>query len=178
MVVIALVVALAVALGAAVVVLARSGRALVEGRLDDVEERLGRRLGEIHERVDSRFEGLDGRLLAAQQNAGQTATQIVDRLGKLDTSAAQMLQRANDLARLEQALRPPKARGGVGELLLEKLLADSLPADSYQRQYTFRSGDRVDAVVRAEKLLPIDAKFPLDNFERLTAAEGDADREL
>src|SRR5213082_728525 len=137
MVVIALVVVLAVALGAAVVVLARSGRALVEGRL-----------GEIHERVDSRFEGLDGRLLAAQQNAGQTATQIVDRLGKLDTSAAQMLQRANDLARLEQALRPPKARGGVGELLLEKLLADSLPADSYQRQYTFRSGDRVDAVVR------------------------------
>jgi DNA recombination protein RmuC len=168
--VVALIVIVAAALCAAVVVLAR--------RLEHAEDRLGRRLGEIHERVDRRFEGLDGRLLAAQQNAGQTATQIVDRLGKLDTSAAQMLQRANDLARLEQALRPPKARGGVGELLLGKLLADSLPADAYQLQYTFRSGERVDAVVRAEKLLPIDAKFPLDNFERLTAAEGDTEREL
>jgi DNA recombination protein RmuC len=178
MLVFALILVLAAGLAAAVVVLARSGRELIERRLSDVEDRLGRRLGEIHERVDSRFEGLDGRLLAAQQNAGQTATQIVDRLGKIDVTAAQMLQRANDLARLEQALRPPKARGGVGELLLGKLLADSLPADAYHLQYTFRSGERVDAVIRAERLLPIDAKFPLDNFERLTAAEGEAEREL
>src|SRR5262245_36288889 len=171
------VVLVALALGAAVVVLARDGRdeqsdsELLERRLADVEERLSRRLGEIHERVDGRLEGLDGRLLTAQQSAGQTATQIVERLGKLDTSAAQMLQRANDLARLEQALRPPKARGGVGELLLGKLLADSLPADAYHLQHTFRSGERVDAVIHAEKLLPVDAKFPLDNFERLTTSE-------
>ena len=58
-----------------------------------------------------------------------------------------MLERANDLKRLEQALRPPKARGGFGELLLANLLADMLPASAYALQYGFESGERVDAVV-------------------------------
>lgn len=165
------------AVGAAVL-LFRTVRVLLEQRLGGLEEKLDRRLGELDEKVDRRLEGLDGRLLSTQQSAGETATQIVDRLGKLDTTAGQMLQRANDLARLEQALRPPKARGGFGELLLGKLLADTLPADAYQLQFTFRSGDRVDAVVKAEKLLPIDAKFPLDNFERLVNTEDEAERAL
>ena len=168
----------AAVLAAALLVALRTGRRLLEQRLGDMEQRIGQRVGELDERVDRRFGGLDGRILSAQQNAGQTATQIVDRLGKLDTTAAQMLQRANDLTRLEQALRPPKARGTLGELLLGKLLTDGLPADAYQLQYTFRSGDRVDAVIRAEKLLPVDAKFPLDNYERLVAAKDDAEREL
>ena len=89
-----------------------------------------------------------------------------------------MLQKAADLGRLEQALRPPKARGGVGEMLLANLLRDMLPADAYRLQYTFRSGERVDAVIRVDKLLPVDAKFPLDNFERLANAEADDEREL
>jgi DNA recombination protein RmuC len=177
MIEVVLILLLGAALAVTVLLAVRGGRALLEQRLGAVETRLGQRLGELDERVDRRLGGLDGRLLSAQQSAGQTATQIVDRLGRLDTAAAQMLQRANDLTRLEQALRPPKARGSVGELLLSKLLADCLPADAYQLQYTFRSGDRVDAVVRAEKLLPVDAKFPLDNFERLVAAETDAERE-
>src|SRR5256884_1913194 len=128
--------------------------------------------------ISLRLECLDGRLLSTQQSTGQTATQIVDRLGELGRTSAQMLQRANDLARLEQALRPPKARGGVGELLLANVLRDSLPADAYELQHTFRSGERVDAVVRADKLVPVDAKFPLDNFERLVNAGDDAEREL
>ena len=89
-------------------------------------------------------------------------------------ATAEMIEHAKDLGKLEQALRPPKARGGFGELLLENLLRDRLPPDAYDVQYTFSSGDRVDAVIRAGgRLLPVDAKFPLDNFERMTAAEGD-----
>ena len=89
-----------------------------------------------------------------------------------------MLARANDLARLEQALRPPKARGGFGELLLENLLRDRLPPAAYEIQHTFSSGDRVDAVVRAGRLLSVDSKFPLENFERLTEAPTDEERQL
>jgi DNA recombination protein RmuC len=90
-----------------------------------------------------------------------------------------MNERAKDLARLEQALRPPKARGGFGELLLENLLRDRLPPDAYEIQYTFPGGERVDAVVRAAGLLlPVDAKFPLDNFERMTSAGDEAERQL
>ncbi len=169
---------LAAAVTIAGTVVVRRIRELVESRMGSVEERLARRLSEVHEGFDRRLEGLDGRLLSSQQTAGQTATQIVERLGKLDGTAAQMLQKAADLGRLEQALRPPKARGGVGEMLLANLLRDMLPADAYRLQHTFRSGERVDAVVRVDKLVSVDAKFPLDNFERLVNAEGDAEREL
>ena len=97
-----------------------------------VTETIDRRFADLETKVDRRLEGLDGRLLSTQQTAGKAATDIVERLGKLDGAAAQMLSRANDLARLEQALRPPKARGGVGEILLGNLLRDSLPPDAYR----------------------------------------------
>jgi DNA recombination protein RmuC len=178
MVNVALILAGVALLGGLVLVLARAGRVLLERGLGGIEEKLAGRLAELDARFDRRFEGLDGRLLSSQQNAGQTATQIVEKLGKLDGTAAQMLARANDLARLEHALRPPKARGGFGELLLANLLRDALPADAYSLQYTFRSGERVDAVIKVDRLVPVDAKFPLDNFERLVEATDDGERQL
>ena len=89
-----------------------------------------------------------------------------------------MNERVRDLARLEQALRPPKARGGFGELLLGNLLRDRLPPDAYELQYTFPGGERVDAVIRVDRLVPVDAKFPLDNFQRALEAESDDERAL
>ena len=150
----------------------------IEATLEQREAMLEQRLGALDEKVDRRLEGLDGRLLSNQQSAGQAAAQIAERLVRLDGAAAQMLQRAGDLARLEHALRPPKARGGVGELLLANLLRECLPAEAYELQHTFRTGDRVDAVIKADRLVPIDAKFPLDNFERLVNADGDSERQL
>jgi DNA recombination protein RmuC len=154
-------------------------RNLFDQRLTGMEAKLDRRLGDLDTRVNGRLEGLDGRLLTSQQSAGQTATQIAEKLGRMEGATAQMLARANDLAKLEQALRPPKARGGFGELLLGNLLRDRLPPDSYQLQYTFRDGERVDAVIKVERLVPVDAKFPLDNFERVVeAGDDDAVRTL
>ncbi|HST24424.1 MAG TPA: DNA recombination protein RmuC [Gaiellaceae bacterium] len=168
----------AVAAVAAVLWALRNGRGLLEHRLGGIEDRLERRLGDIDSKVDRRLEGLDGRLLANQQSTGRTAADIAEKLGRVEGATAQMLARANDLARLEQILRPPKARGGFGELLLENLLRDRLPPSAYQTQYGFKSGERVDAVIRVEKLVPIDAKFPLDNFERMVEVQDEADREL
>jgi DNA recombination protein RmuC len=139
----------------------------MERRLQGLNETLDRRLAELDTKVDRRLE-----------SASKTSSAIHDRLGKVDEATAQMLERAKDLARLEHALRPPKARGGFGELLLANLLRDRLPAEAYSLQYGFKSGERVDAVIRVERLVPIDAKFPLDNFERIVEADDDAQREL
>jgi DNA recombination protein RmuC len=139
----------------------------VDRRLANVVETMDRRLGDFDRRVDHRLE-----------SAARTATEIHHQLGKIGETNTQMLDRAKDLARLEQALRPPKARGGFGELLLGNLLADTFPRDKYELQYGFRSGERVDAVIRLDRsLVPIDAKFPLDNFSRLIDAENEAERE-
>jgi DNA recombination protein RmuC len=140
----------------------------VDRRLAAVVETMDRRLAELDTKVDRRLE-----------SASQASTRIHDRLGKLDEATAQMNERARELGRLEQALRPPKARGGFGEILLANLLADTFPADRYALQHGFRSGARVDAVIRLDRaLVPVDAKFPLDNFQRLVEADGDAEREL
>lgn len=173
------------ALAAGGVALARSLRSQLggslhelDGTLGQIEARLDRRLGELDAKVDRRLEGLDGRLLATQRNAGETATQITEKLARVEEGTKSMLERANDLKRLEQALRPPKARGGFGELLLANLLADMLPSSAYSLQHGFASGERVDAVIRVEKLLPVDAKFPLDDVHRVLDAEDDEQREL
>ncbi len=139
----------------------------VDRRLQALVETMDRRLGELDTKVDRRLE-----------STSRTATQIHERLGKVDEATAQMLERARDLARLEQALRPPKARGGFGELLLGNLLADRLPPDAYSLQHTFSSGERVDAVIKVDKLIPVDAKFPLDNFHRFVEADSEDERQL
>jgi DNA recombination protein RmuC len=139
----------------------------VDRRLAGIVETMDRRLGELDRRVDSRLE-----------SASRTATEIHRQLGRLGEANTQMLERARDLAKLEQALRPPKARGGFGELLLANLLADTFPPDKYELQHGFKGGERVDAVIRLDRsLVPVDAKFPLDNFQRLVEAEDDAARE-
>ncbi len=63
-------------------------------------------------------------------------------------------------------------------MLLENLLRDRLPPSAYEIQHTFDSGERVDAIVRVERVIPIDSKFPLDNYNRLTEAESDDERVL
>jgi DNA recombination protein RmuC len=139
----------------------------VELRLQGMEKTLNQRLAELDTKVD-------GRLAATTK----TTSQIHERLGEVTKATETMIARAQDLARLEQALRPPKARGGFGELLLENLLRDRLPPDAYSMQHTFATGDRVDAVIRVDRLVPVDSKFPLDNFELMVAAESDDQRQL
>src|SRR5436190_3123074 len=175
----------ALALGAGLVWIARLVRTELVALRADTAARLGerdgavdRRLGAMAETVDRRLADLDTKVDRRLASAEQTANQIHDRLGKAGEATAQMLERVKDLSRLEHALRPPKARGGFGELLLENLLRDRLPPGAYTMQHGFRSGERVDAVVHAGQLVPVDAKFPLDNYARIVEADGDDERQL
>jgi DNA recombination protein RmuC len=140
----------------------------------DTRDELTARSVELDRRLGGLNETLDRRLDTASSATARISTQ----LGQLGEATTQMNERVRDLARLEQALRPPKARGGFGELLLGNLLRDRLPPDAYELQYTFPSGERVDAVIRVDRLVPVDAKFPLDNFQRAFEAESDDERAL
>jgi DNA recombination protein RmuC len=147
---------------------------LLRGELGALQERTANDLSARNAEFELRLQGLEQTLNTRLAATTESTNQIHDRLGQMTQATSEMIERAKELGKLEQALRPPKARGGFGELLLENLLRDRLPPDAYELQYTFESGDRVDAVIRAGgRLLPVDAKFPLDNFERMTAAEGD-----
>jgi len=103
--------------------------------------------------------------------------ELSDKLGQLTEKTRIIEEAGKNIYSLQEILRSPKPRGGLGELLLERLLADSLPREYYDLQYRFRSGEAVDAVVRiGGNLVPIDAKFPLEDFQRMVAAESDEER--
>ena len=110
------------------------------------------------------------------EDASRAVTEVHGQLGALGEATRRMEQVGRDISGLEQILRAPKMRGGFGETLLERLLAEILPPDSYRLQHGFRSGDKVDAaIVVAGRLVPVDSKFPLENFRRMLE-EPDEDR--
>jgi DNA recombination protein RmuC len=100
--------------------------------------------------------------------ATRAVGEVQGQLGTLTEATRRMEQVGRDIAGLEQILRAPKIRGGLGETLLERLLGEILPVGAYELQHPFRSGDKVDAVITlADRLVPVDSKFPLENFRRL-----------
>jgi len=138
----------------------------MDGRLRVMNEIVDRRLGELDTKVDRRLE-----------HATKQTNAIHEKLGAVGEATQLLAEQAKGLGELQQILRPPKARGGFGELLLGQLLGDRLPPTAYSLQYGFAGGERVDAVIKVDRLVPIDSKFPLDNFERMVAADNDIERQ-
>src|SRR3954471_11892834 len=138
----------------------------MDGRLRTMNETVDRRLADLDTKVDRRLE-----------HASKQTNAIHEKLGAVGQATELLAEQAKGLGELQQILRPPKARGGFGELLLGQLLADRLPPTAYSLQYGFSGGERVDAVIKVDRLVPIDSKFPLDNFERMLAADNDIERQ-
>jgi DNA recombination protein RmuC len=149
---------------------------MMDRRLDSMSKELDRRLVDLDRRL---YMGLDS-VQNAQLQAGDVAADVRERVATVTGIAQQVLDHARDLARLEDLLRPPQARGAFGEVLLEHLLAQGLPEGCWRTQHAFRSGARVDAVLVLDGwLVPVDSKFPLEAFARMVAAgEGEAARAL
>jgi DNA recombination protein RmuC len=116
----------------------------------------------------SRTTGTIGRQLDGTQ---KIVSGVQEKLGELSETARHMHDLGKDISSLHDILQAPKLRGNLGELFLEDLLSQVLPASSYDTQHTFSSGEKVDAVIRlGEHLVPIDSKFPLESFTRIQSA--------
>ncbi len=99
-------------------------------------------------------------------------------LGSLDEKTQQIYEVGKDIASLQEILRAPKMRGGLGELFLESLLEQIMPRkDFYELQYCFKTGERVDAVIKiGNRLVPVDSKFPLESFKRFVDVQTDEEK--
>lgn len=98
---------------------------------------------------------------------------VTERLTKLDETNKRVIDVADDLKTLQNVLQNPKQRGVLGEYYLEQILQNLLPPGSFKMQYKIAEGLIVDAVIMIDdKLLPIDSKFSLENYNRLVEAKG------
>lgn len=166
------------------------GRARIEQLQRDLQTLAGQtqnfsqQLGQLSQNVTKSLEGVTGALqkgitdsanIAAQaqsamtgelKNSRETLGQIQQQLGAVQQAGQQMSQTAQTL---QNILGGAKSRGALGEVALERLLEDALPRERYQRQFRFTTGEMADAVIfLRDKLLPIDSKFPLDAFRRMS----------
>ncbi len=117
------------------------------------------------------------------ETAARAYTNVTNKLAQLEESNKKIFDVGKDISSLQEILRSPKLRGAIGELFLGNLLAQILPPEHYIEQHRFQSGEIVDAVVklRDDMLVPVDAKFPLENFQKMLAVpdeEKDAFKKL
>lgn len=100
-------------------------------------------------------------------------------IGNVQKSIGEMTELGRGMRELQEFLRSPKLRGQIGEAGLKDLLGQALPKQHFHLQYTFKSGEIVDAALQLEKgIIPIDAKFPMENFRKMSKSNDEKEREL
>lgn len=136
-------------------------------------ETVNRQLESITNQVQNSNRAVGDRL----DNAARVVAEVKKEIGSLSQASERIFEVGKDISSLQEILRAPKLRGTLGELFLGDLLSQMLPGANYELQYKFKSGETVDAVIKiGSGLVPIDAKFPLENFKRVVEAQNDADR--
>jgi DNA recombination protein RmuC len=117
----------------------------------------------------------------AQGSAAQASllSDVRERLGALSEATRRLETMGATVTEVQQLLQVPKLRGTIGEMWLEELLRQILPASHYEMQHVFKSGERVDAaLLLGDRLVAVDAKFPLEACQRMLAVDGaEAERE-
>ncbi len=140
-------------------------------------ELLARSVGDLRAELGRSLGATEQQLATQAGSTHRTLTDLSRQLGALGEQSQRIGELAKDIGSLQDLLRAPKARGGFGELLLERLLHDALPATAYEIQYTYKDGSRVDAIVRyAGRIVPIDAKFPNETWTALAKAADETER--
>lgn len=116
-------------------------------------------------------------------NQNKVISQRLDRaaevIGHVQKSIGEMTELGRGMKDLQEFLRSPKMRGQIGEAVLKDLLGQSLPKQNFHLQYAFKSGEIVDAAIKLEQgIIPIDAKFPMENFRKMAKAKDEKERAL
>jgi DNA recombination protein RmuC len=141
-------------------------------QLGQINQAVSQQLGNITQQIQSGMASTGSLVSDAQRavaNQLQSATAI---MGTLQQQLGKVEQSGHDLSdtakAIETVLGGSKTRGLLGEVALERMLADTLPSSAYQMQYRFSTGEVVDAAVHfGNKVVPIDSKFPLEDFRRM-----------
>ena len=140
---------------------------LLQNQMNEITRTLDNRMAESTRMMQGQF-GESSRIIR----------EVTEKVTKLDETNRQVVGFADQLRKLEDILRNPKQRGILGEYYLETLLKNVFPPGMYQMQYKFSDGEIVDAVIFVkDKIIPIDSKFSLENYNRVREEQDPTERE-
>jgi DNA recombination protein RmuC len=141
---------------------------MLQGQLNELNKTLDNKLGQSTQMLQQQF-----------GQSAQIIKEVTEKLTRLDETNKQVINFADQLQNLQDILKNPKQRGVLGEYYLETVLKNVLPPKNYQMQYKFNDGEIVDAVIfLQDKILPIDSKFSLENYNRILDERDLQQREL
>ncbi|MCC7357158.1 DNA recombination protein RmuC [Candidatus Uhrbacteria bacterium] len=140
---------------------------LLQNQVAQLQKEIGDRMGETHQAVRQQFSASTG-----------IVRDITERMTKVEEISRQVLQETGELQKLQDILKNPKQRGILGEFFLENLLNNVLPPGGFQMQYKFANGEIVDAAIFIrDKIVSIDSKFSLENYNRIAEETNPSERE-
>lgn len=146
------------------------GMVLLQKQLEQLRESMDKRMSESNESLQ--------RSVSSQlSESTKIVREVTEGLTKLGETNKQVVSFAEQLKQLQDVLKNPKQRGILGEYYLETVLQNVLPPESFKMQYAFENGEIVDAVVFVkDKVIPVDSKFSLENYNRYVEARDDTER--
>lgn len=158
------------------------GMMLLQQQMSELTKQLDSKLSEsrrdMTEAVRTQFSESQKLLREINEQMNKSLVDVAREQTKTNESTTRFMAIAEQLANLEKVLKHQKQRGNLGEASLELILSNILPPGAYKMQHRFANNDAVDAViVTKEGLIPVDAKFSLDNYNRVTQAIDEKQRE-
>src|SRR3989339_353229 len=159
---------------------------MLQQQLNQMAQVMDSKLSEAHKANQDQFGRTTGIMQGVTEQAQKMLTDIhaqsqsaiaavTEKLTKLDESNKQVVNFAEQLQSLEDILKNPKHRGILGEYQLEMVLKNVLPPAAYKLQYEFDDGDIVDAAIFVkDKIIPVDSKFSLENYNRIVQEKNEA----
>ncbi len=154
-------------------------QAEMQGRMGAIAEVFGARQAELTQSLGQRLDAMTGRLgqtMAEQtKSTHESLAKLQERLAVIDTAQGNIQSLAGQVVQLQAILSNKQTRGAFGQSRMEAIIADGLPHDAYEFQASLSNGSRPDCVVRMPNGAPslvIDAKFPLEAWNAIRAAEG------
>lgn len=138
---------------------------------------LQQQINQVNQAIDGKLSE-SARMMQAQLSEGSKMIQdVTEKLTNLDRTNQQVIGFSEQLNDLRKILTNQKQRGNLGEAGLQLVLENILPPNGFSLQYQFKDGDKVDAVIfTKEGMIPVDAKFSLDNYDRLVKETDDEKR--
>lgn len=151
-------------------------------QMDSLRQQMAQMTTQINAQMGAltqQFSQTTGQIGQRLDNAARVVGEVRQNLGELSKAAERIFEVGKDISSLQEILRAPKLRGTLGELFLGDLLSQILPPTHFTLQHAFKGGEVVDAVIHlGQGLVPIDSKFPLENFRRMIESQGEEEKKV